>query len=77
MTHQEEHNEIAEALQDASAAAQAIYEDYHNGDKKLNKQIMQIRDTTSKARTLMRSHQKRTANDDWKVNMVSIGLLGW
>ena len=67
MTHLEEHQILHAKIGEASTAAQRLYEDYHNGDKKLNKQIMAIRDSLNDATVSMESHIARTGKDDQKL----------
>ena len=67
MTHQSEHEALANKLVEAKLAAQEIYIEHHNGDKKLNKRIMAVRDAVNESALMLDSHKQRTAGDDAKV----------
>ena len=78
MTRSEEHQIIANKAQDCKNAAQTIYEVYHNGDKKLNKMIMNIKDNVLQMETLLNTHIGRTGGDDAKIDKYNtIVTLAW
>ena len=72
MTHQEEHESLAAKLLEAKLASQELYIEHHNGDDKLNKRIMAVRDSIGEASVMLNEHKKRTAGVDKKVERYHI-----
>lgn len=64
MKHSEEHNLLSGKLIEVRTAVQHLYEEYHNGDQKLNKMIMHVKETLHEASALLENHTTRTAGDD-------------
>ncbi len=64
MTHQEEHEDLANKMQKAEIYVEDIYIKYHNGDKERNKSIMAARDAIKECVVLLNSHKSRTADAD-------------
>ncbi len=65
--HASDHETIANKLLEAKIAAQELFVEHHNGDDKLNKRIMAVRDTIMEATILVTQHKIETAQDDNKI----------
>lgn len=68
ITHQQEHAEVVEELQDLSHEMTAIYDEFHNGDKKKNRTIIAAQARVEKIREMVRSHARRTLGDDTRLD---------